>query len=268
MNRIEVQGHRGARWARPENTLPAFKYALDAKVDTLELDTLVTKDDQVVVVHDPILNPEICLDQHGHQIAGSIKVRDLTLAELKKFDCGSKTHPKFKHQVSVPRTTIPTLDEFFLYVAQHPHGKLVKFNIEAKSEEDHPEYAPSPKDFSRLLLALIKKYDAQKRTTLQSFDHRILKAIRDQDPEITLSALIEHRPEENLAVMAKRLKTQIVSPDYQWLTKQDIDDLHKAGVRCIPWTLNNPKDWDKFISLGVDGIITDNPKDLLLKLGR
>lgn len=265
---LEVQGHRGARWVRPENTIAAFKYALEAKVDTLELDTLVTKDNHVVVVHDPILNKEICLDSEGKPISEGIKVRDLTLSELKKFDCGTIINPRFKEQTPAPKATIPTLDEFFDFVLKQPHGKKVKFNIEAKSEEEHPEYAPTPNEFAKLLLSIVKKHGVQDRTTLQSFDHRVLKAIRHLDKKITLSALLEHRPKESLVSIAKSLDANIISPDYQWLTKKDIEDLHKAGIRCIPWTINEPADWNRFIGFGVDGIITDNPKALLALLGR
>src|SRR5437588_402578 len=90
---ILVHGHRGARALRPENTIPAFEYAIGAGADVLELDMAVTRDDVVVVSHDPVLNPEICRSP-----GGSTLIRVLTLAELRKWDCGSLRNPKFPRQ--------------------------------------------------------------------------------------------------------------------------------------------------------------------------
>src|SRR5262249_11398854 len=86
--RIEVQGHRGARARRPENTIPAFRYAIDAGVDVLELDMNVTKDGVLVVSHDPALQPPVC---NGPQPKANI--HELTLAEVKKWDCGRVQNP-------------------------------------------------------------------------------------------------------------------------------------------------------------------------------
>src|SRR5438552_16180108 len=81
---IQVHGHRGARAMRPENTIPAFEYAISVGVDVLELDMAVTKDDVLVVSHDPLLNPEICQGPRA-----SIPIRTLTLKELRQWDCGA-----------------------------------------------------------------------------------------------------------------------------------------------------------------------------------
>src|SRR3982074_2848953 len=86
---ILVHGHRGARAIRPENTIPAFEYAIGVGVDVLELDMAVTRDDVVVVSHDPLLNPEICKGP-----AASVPIRTLTLKELRQWDCGALSHPR------------------------------------------------------------------------------------------------------------------------------------------------------------------------------
>src|SRR6266568_3328202 len=88
--RILVHGHRGARARRPENTLPAFRYALEQGVDVLELDVAVTRDNVAVVSHDPLLNPAIC---SGPKLG--IPIRTLTLDELRAYDCGAKRNPLF-----------------------------------------------------------------------------------------------------------------------------------------------------------------------------
>ncbi len=267
---LEVQGHRGARWVRPENTLAAFSYALEAGVDTLEMDILVTKDNQLVVTHDPYLNADICLDKNGQRLGKKILVRSLTLAELKTYDCGSLVHPRFKEQKPEPKTNIPTLDEVFNLVkgSKAPAAGKVKFNIETKSEEAHPDYAPAPEEFVGLLLAVIRKHGMLERSTIQSFDYRTLKVTRRLEPKMSLSVLVEDRPKISLLKLAREFSAQIVSPNYEWLTAADIGELRGAGVLVIPWTVNRAEDWKKLIALGVDGLITDHPKALLEFLGR
>src|SRR5271156_6099473 len=92
--RILVHGHRGARARRPENTLPAFRYAIEHAVDVLELDVVVTKDNVVVVSHDPVIDAAICSGPKT-----GVAIRSLTLAELREYDCGAKQNPLFAKQV-------------------------------------------------------------------------------------------------------------------------------------------------------------------------
>src|SRR5687767_15999732 len=100
--RILVHGHRGARAVRPENTLPAFEHAIGAGADVLELDLAVTKDNVLVASHDPVLNPKICSGSGLTRV-----IREMTLAELKKWDCGSLRNPDYPKQNPVPGTTVP-----------------------------------------------------------------------------------------------------------------------------------------------------------------
>src|ERR1044071_8691962 len=90
---VQVHGHRGARAMRPENTIPAFEYAIAAGVDVLELDMAVTRDNVVVVSHDPSLEPPICTGPSTKAV-----IRQLTLAEVKQWDCGAKQNPLFPKQ--------------------------------------------------------------------------------------------------------------------------------------------------------------------------
>src|ERR1700682_6377928 len=104
--RILVHGHRGARALRPENTIPAFEYAIQPGADVLEMDVAVTRDNVLVISHDPEVNPVIC---HGPRPTAII--RELTLAELRQWDCGALKNPNFPRQQPVPGTHKPTLDE-------------------------------------------------------------------------------------------------------------------------------------------------------------
>lgn len=262
---FEVQGHRGARGSRPENTLSAFRFALKAGVDTLEMDLNVTHDDVLVVTHDPALNPKICLAPSGKKITHTILVRGLTLQELKRYDCGTLINPRFPEQVPQPGEPIPTFDELlsWLDTDPDPRARVVRLNVETKSEEAHPEYTPPPEKFSALVLDALKRHHFMERTTLQSFDYRTLVAARALDPAIETSILVEERPSEPLTVLAKRYQGNIISPDHEWLTKSDVEELHQIGVRVIPWTVNTPDAWAKLSSWKIDGIISDNPAALL-----
>src|SRR5437667_662247 len=105
---IEVHGHRGARALRPENTLPAFEYAIAQGVDAIELDMAVTRDNVIVVSHDPVLQAPVC---SGPKPKAAI--RELTLAQVRQWDCGAVRNPAFARQQLAPGTRIPTLDEVF-----------------------------------------------------------------------------------------------------------------------------------------------------------
>src|SRR5882672_8918533 len=205
---ILVHGHRGARAMRPENTIPAFEYAIGVGVDVLELDMAVTKDDVLVVSHDPLLNPVICTGP-----GAPAPIRTLTLIELRKWDCGGKRNPAFPKQTPVAGTPIPTLDEVF---ALSSRGKF-EFNIETKIFADHPEYTPSPEKFARLVLDCVRRHGLESRVILQSFDFRTLHAMKTLAPGMRLSALYEKGPDSFVNV-GRRAGANIVSPEKDLVT--------------------------------------------------
>ena len=252
-HRVLVHGHRGARALRPENTLPAFEYAITAGVDALELDMAVTKDNVLVISHDPVLHPPVC---SGPQPKATI--HELTLADVKEWDCGAVRNPAFPRQVPVLGTRMPTLDEVF---ALAPKGNFL-FNIETKSFPSHPELAPPPEEFAKLVLGEIRKYHLESRVILQSFDFRTLRAMRALAPEIQLSALYEGKP-RSFVEIAQEAGAGIVSPWYPLVTKEQVDAAHAAALQVAPWTPDKPEEWDRLIDAGVDAIITDDPAALI-----
>lgn len=265
--KVEVQGHRGARWVRPENSIPAFLYAVENGADTLEMDMHVSKDGVIFVTHDPFLSRDLCLDKIGKPAPAKTLIASLTLAKLQSYDCGSRVNRRFPEQLKVPGTRIPTLDDVFTAVehSSHPNAKTVQFNIETKSEVAHPEFTPPPEEFVKLFLATVRKHGLLSRVTLQSFDYRTLKIAHELEPSLKLSVLVEDKPEHafDLVTLLKQYNAQILSPNHAWLTPEMVSELHKAGARVIPWTPNHPDDWKRLIAIGVDGIITDNPKALV-----
>jgi glycerophosphoryl diester phosphodiesterase len=255
-SRILVHGHRGARAIYPENTIPAFTYAIETGADALEMDLAVTQDNVLVVSHDPYINPEICTGPHP-----GTSIRRLTLAELREYDCGALMNPQFPRQRTVPGARIPTLEEVLGLASR---GKF-KFDIEIKSFPEQPELSPTPEVFARLLLEEIRRHHLETRVVVQSFDFRVLQAMKRLAPQIRLAALWEGdaRPFDAIARVAE---ADIISPEFKLVTAGQVRAAHAHKLDVVPWTANTAEDWQRLIDAGVDGIITDDPASLITYL--
>ena len=238
---------------RPENTLPGFEYAISVGADALEMDVAVTRDDVVVVSHDPKLNRAICRSPDRPRV-----IRELTLAELARWDCGAVRNPRFPKQTPVPGARVPTLDQV-LDLSGRGH---FLFNIEVKSFPDHPALSPPPDRFAELVYQAIRRHRLEKRTIVQSFDFRILHAMRRLAPEIRLGALYVGPPKRFVAI-AHRAGAGIVAPYHALASARQVRAAHTAGLEVVAWTANRPRDWRRLIKADVDAIITDNPEALL-----
>ena len=250
--RILVRGHRGARARRPENTIPAFQYAIAQGVDVLELDVAVTKDNVAVISHDPLINATIC---SGPKLG--IPIHTLTLAELHEYDCGTKKNPGFPDQEPVPGTRIPTLDEVF----DLGRGNSVQFNVETKIFADKPELTPEPEPFTKMILDLVNKHELGPRVILQSFDPRTLRVMKRLDPSIRRAALFEKQ--RDWMDVAREFEATLFSPEQHLVTAQKVAQAHDAGFDVVPWTSDKPADWQRLVDCGVDAIITDDPAALI-----
>jgi glycerophosphoryl diester phosphodiesterase len=255
-NKIEVHGHRGARALRPENTIPAFEYAIAQGVDVLELDMGVTKDGVVVISHDSFLKAPICTGPKAEAI-----IVEHTLAELRQWDCGATRNPQFARQQTFPGTRIPTLDEVFALAGK---GQF-KFNMETKIDPSKPNLTVAPDVFVKKVLDVIRKHKMEKRVVIQSFDFRTLHEMKKLAPEIELSALYSGAPRDFVEI-AKEAGAKLVSPEFRLVTPEQVKAAHAAGLQVVPWTANEPADWDRLIAAGVDAIITDDPAGLIAHL--
>jgi glycerophosphoryl diester phosphodiesterase len=254
--KILVHGHRGARARRPENTIPAFEYAIQQGVDALEMDMAVTSDNVIVISHDPILEPPVC---HGPK--PSAVIHELTLKQVNEWDCGAQQNPRFATQQAIPGARMPTLDEVF---ALAPQGAF-DYNIETKSFADKPQYTPPPEVFAQMVLEKVRQYKLEKRVILQSFDFRTLRAMKKLAPEIRLSALTED-DQRDFVTIAREANADIISPYFKLVTPEKVSAAHKAGIQVVPWTPNTPQDWDPLIAAQVDAIISDDPAALIAYL--
>jgi glycerophosphoryl diester phosphodiesterase len=265
---INYQAHRGGRGLMPENTIPAMLSVMDNnKVTTLEMDLAITKDKQVVVSHDPVLNPIITTKPDGTFIKASAisenVIYQMNYEQLQKFDVGLKFHPGFPQQKKLS-VAIPTLSDLIdsVEIKGVQIGRKMLYNIEIKSVEgkDIMEH-PAPDEFVDLVVNLIKQKNIINRTTIQSFDIRPLKVLHQKYPRIQLAYLVEGKNTGDVKMKLDLLgfTPTIYSPEYKYVTKETVDYCHAHKMKIIPWTVNTKKDIDALIALGVDGLITDYP---------
>ena len=261
----DLQGHRGARGLMPENTIPAMIKALDLGVTTLELDLAITKDGEVVLSHEPFMNPVICLDQAGNEIAKgdhSFNIFQMTYAEVLAFDCGTKVHPGYPQQVKFFATK-PLLKDVFSVAEKYAEDMgyaKPRYNIEIKSAPaGDGVYHPEVSEFSDMVVSLISEQMGWERVNIQSFDFRVLRYIHETHPEVPLAMLVENasKYEEDLTELG--FEPEIYSSYFIALTEEIVKDIQSKGMKVIPWTVNTSEQMQKLLDIGVDGIITDYP---------
>jgi glycerophosphoryl diester phosphodiesterase len=277
---FDLEGHRGTRGLRPENTLAAFGKALQIGVATLELDTGVTKDGVVVVSHERRISSLECQDTTDHVVGQLIK--DVTYAQIQTLDCGTRhpanpaTDPFVATQQSVPGTHMPALSQVF-DLAKRYGADNVQFDIETKIDPtvaDTVDYVT----FTQKVLAVIKAHDAVEQSLLQSFDWRTLVESKKELPSLRTVALAQVPTiypgtpwtagvpiaadawsNGTLAAAAKSIRASVVSARFQDITDPLIAATHKLDLQIVPWTVNNAPAMASLIDRGVDGLITDYP---------
>jgi glycerophosphoryl diester phosphodiesterase len=288
---FDLQGHRGARGLRPENTLAGFAHALSLGVSTLELDTGVTSDGVVVVSHDRALNPDHTRDASGRWLeAAGPSIHSMTFAELQRYDVG-RLRPgtayasRFPDQIPVDGERIPRLADVFDLVKKSGDTS-VRFNIETKIDPREPEATLPAEAFAQALVREIRLAGLETRAMIQSFDWRTLAVAQEIAPEIETVCLTTQSPaDDNLGLegsepsrwlggldarrfggsvprLVRAAGAAVWSPDFNQLDAAALAESHALSLRVIPWTANDPRDMDRLIALGVDGLITDRP-DLL-----
>lgn len=294
---FDLEAHRGGRDVRPENTLYSYAYAIELGATSIECDMQLTKDGQIVMSHNPILNSDITRDENGNYIENNkYDIRLMTVDELKKFDvgvmdpnCGEYYDLHGKTQFTYD-AKIPTLEELMQLIQSYGDKNIV-LNIETKSYPDPASAGyknnADPKKFVEIFNNIVKKYDMEDRVVLQSFDWQTLIEMKKLNPNISTSALWQEQPswgrdseslrryekkksswlggldikdyQGNPVKAAHAIGTDIISPYYTEISKQDVDEAHSLDMKIVPWTVNNEKDMNMLLDMGVDGIISDKP---------
>jgi len=230
----KIIAHRGASAYAPENTMAAFKLAIEQGADGLELDVHLTKDGEVVVAHD--LRLERVSDGVG-------RICDFTLAELRQLNF-NKTFP------DSPACVLPTLAEVYALVAD---TELV-VNVELKTTE---ELYP---DMPKKLIELEQACGMAGRVIYSSFNHYSLLALRQFDPNADIGLLYELGMVDPW-VYAKYVAAGAIHPHHHVLLAlpETIAHCHECGIRVHPWTVDDPRAMGFLMQARVDMLITNKP---------
>ena len=265
-NTFDCEGHRGCRGLMPENTIPAMLHAIDLNVTTLEMDTHITKNSQVVISHDPWFNPDITTKPDGSYIDSAESkyiLYQMTYESIKQFDVGMKQYDKFPQQKKL-HVSKPLLSELIDSVEAYckQKHKLIYYNIEIKSAPEGDNiYHPKPAAFTDMVIQILNQKKITRRVIIQSFDNRSLQYLHQHYPSIKTSLLIDEDDNRSLQQQLDALGfvPSIYSPHYSLVTQNLLQNCHHQHCKVIPWTVNDLAEMKKLKSMGVDGLISDYP---------
>ena len=254
--------------------MASMRAAIDVGVPAIELDVLLTADDQVVVWHDPVLHPAKCRPT-GVDYLGA-RVDELTLTQLRTVDVGSLTLAGFPRQRAVPGERIPTLAEVFAATTDAP----IWWVIEVKIDVTDPRDRAARHTLLNGVLAAVTDAGVRDRVFIHSFDWAVLELARGLDPHLPVSALADvgetfaprskwlgtvqwdDHPDD-LAGAAAELGASVVSPDFHSCTAELVEQAHARGMAVLPWTVNDPVIFGDLADIGADGVVTDLPDEML-----
>ncbi|BDG04672.1 glycerophosphodiester phosphodiesterase [Anaeromyxobacter oryzae] len=228
-----VLGHRGASADAPENTLAAFRLAMEQGADGVELDVWRCASGEVVVFH----------DEDASRIAGApVRVRDATLAQLRALDVGAHAGPRFRGE------RIPLLAE----VLDALPGAVV--NVELKSRGRDLALA-------RATAAVVAAARAEDRVVVSSFDYRLVAAFRAAAPHLPVGLLFEHEHPWRLrtALAARLLRAEAVHPERVLVTPARAAAWRARGLAVNVWTVDAPEEIERLVDLGATAIISNVP---------
>ncbi|MCK8827963.1 glycerophosphodiester phosphodiesterase [Natroniella acetigena] len=226
-------GHRGAAGLAPENTQAAFEKAIEAGLDMIEIDVQLSKDNELIVVHDYDLRRIAEINK---------KVSELKLSELKMIDIGSWFSEEFAQE------RILTLAEVIELVKGH-----LQINIEVKMfREDHNLLI-------KKLVRLLKEKNFSQDVIISSFDHQLIKSLKRSKPQLQVAILVASVPVDPLRLI-READADGIHPHYLTVTEELVQLVRQAGFILNTWTVNQQDEITRLKNLNVDGIMTDYPK--------
>jgi len=232
-----VAGHRGDSTVAPENTLPAVRAAIAAGYDYVEVDVALTADGVPVLMHDATVD---------RTTDGRGPLAELTLDQVRRLDAGSWFAPAHTG------TPVPTFSEFAVVLAASDRRALV----ELKGEWDAGSV--------NALVAQIHASGLERRLALLSFDADTLGYVESASEVISRLAILRAVPDDVVgAVRALGAYGAVVNGKAVLAEPEIVDELHAAGLRIAVYTFNQDRQWRAALDLGVDGIVTDTPAELV-----
>lgn len=284
---VDLQGHRGARWHLAENTLESFELALQMGVGTLELDVVATRDEVLVISHDPALNPDITRDAQGRFLESvgpniiGLRWPELAAYDVGRIKPGSRYARNFAEQQGRDGLRIPRLSDLFDRIASLGR-KDVRFAIETKITPHSPHQTPSPERFVALLMQQVRAAGLERRVQVLSFDWRTLAVLRERHPDIDRVHLTAQFPSlDNLQIRSGQDSAWTAGVQYRahrsvprmvaaaggthwssfWreLDEASVKQARELGLKVLAWTVNDREVMHRMLDLGVDGLVTDRP---------
>ncbi len=231
---MKVYGHRGYSGKYPENTMLSFKKAVESGCDGIELDVQLTKDGEVVIIHDERVDRTT--DATGF-------VRDYELGKLREFDAGRVCGGKYGFE------PIPTFEEYCVWAK----GLDLVTNVEIKSSVYYYE------DLEEKTLSLVRRYGLEEKVIFSSFNHQSVALLRRLAPEIACGALTEGTDFGNPGYYCKKHGFQYYHPGRDWLTRETVQNCLEYGIPLNVWTVNDFSALERMEAWGVEGVITNFP---------
>ena len=230
-----VIAHRGACLRAPENTLTAFRAAADLGADGIELDTKLTADGRIVVMHDQTLD---------RTTAGKGPIREHTLAEIRALEAGAHFSASFAGE------PIPTLAEVFQAV-----GSDLLINVEIGNYSTPTDHLPEA------VVNMVLEHGLQESVVLSSFNPIALRRARKVAPAIVRALLVmPQEPPWLRAAFAWLAPHDFAHPYASLVDAAGVSRHHRAGHKVIVWGTNDPARMRELLQMGVDGLITDVPE--------
>ncbi|MEA3231939.1 MAG: glycerophosphodiester phosphodiesterase family protein [Thermodesulfobacteriota bacterium] len=228
--------HRGFRANYPENTMIAFKAGVDAGAQMVELDVHMTRDRELVVIHDDTLD---------RTTDGKGRVDEHTLSELKKLDAGHWFHPRFAGE------RIPTLREVLRELSRR-----ALINIEIKSDYGQPRVSSGIEEG---VLDLLTREDAFAAVLISSFDPQIIENTRRLNTSLPVAFISKSTEGKKTVDFCRGLDVFSFHPNFLSLDKELVKQMHAAGIQVFPYNVNSEPEFQRLIKTGADGLITDEP---------
>ncbi|MBJ6144025.1 glycerophosphodiester phosphodiesterase family protein [Hymenobacter sp. BT559] len=277
LHQPEVHGHRGCRGLRPENTMSAFLHAVALGVEVIELDVVISQDHQVVVSHEPWLSAKLGRGPQGELIEQIQEQRynlyQLPYTVIRQCSVGEWSHANFPEQ-QPELTHRPLLREVLhqVTIASQQHGRAVGFSVEIKAWPMGDDiFHPRPALFVDLVVAELLAADTLSRTTLLSFDTRVLQAARRAYPSLALCLLIEdYLPAITTIFNDLGFEPESLGPDFHLLSASSVQHIRTTypTLRLVPWTVNTPAELTMALGWQPDAITTDYPDRLIALLNK
>lgn len=225
--------HRGFSSKYPENTLVAFEKAIEVGVDGMEFDVQLTKDGEIVIIHDETI------DRTSN---GSGRVKDFTYEELLQYDFSASFTEQFGH------IKIPLLREYFDLVKD---TEIIS-NIELKNSVYDYE------DLEEKVYELIVEYGLDKKVIISSFNHESIIKMKKIDSEIKCGFLSDCWMIEP-GKYTKAYGMECFHPAGYYLTGEKVKAIHNEGIEVNVWLGKEPMDYKKLIDMEIDVLISNDP---------